>query len=126
MDISTSGVGSTRSALEFAWNSSDDDRRMEPDTRIYRFTLTGNVEPGHPAYDDPEWAAAAAWGALTNDYGLRAIYTEIHEVEPDHDVDPALAAAWITEAQRERKGLELQLGENIPASNSARARSQRS
>lgn len=33
----------------------------------------------------------------------------------DHDVDPALAAAWITEAQRERKGLESQLGENIPS-----------
>jgi len=32
----------------------------------------------------------------------------------DHDVDPALAAAWITEAQRERKSLEAQLGENIP------------
>jgi len=33
------------------------------------------------------------WGALTNDYGLRAIYNEIHEVELEHDVDPALAAA---------------------------------
>ena len=33
------------------------------------------------------------WGASTNDYGLHAIYNEIHEVELDHDVDPALAAA---------------------------------
>ncbi len=64
-----------------------------PVTRSYRFTLTVNVEPGHPAYDDPEWAADAARGSLTNDYGLRAIYTESHEVELDHDVDPALAAA---------------------------------
>ncbi len=31
----------------------------------------------------------------------------------DHDVDPALAAAWITEAQRERQGLEAQLGEQV-------------
>ena len=32
----------------------------------------------------------------------------------DHDVDPALAAAWITEAHRERSGLEAQLGQQIP------------
>lgn len=51
-------------------------------TRSYNFTITFNVEPGHPAYDDPEWAADAAWGALSNEYDLRAIYTEIHEVEP--------------------------------------------
>jgi len=31
----------------------------------------------------------------------------------DHDVDPALAAAWITEAQRERKALEAQLGVQV-------------
>lgn len=54
---------------------------MDTDTRSYRFTLTVNVEPGHPAYDDPEWVADAAWGALTNQYGLRAIYTGIQEVE---------------------------------------------
>ncbi len=29
----------------------------------------------------------------------------------DHDVDPALAASWITEAQRERRGLAAQLGQ---------------
>lgn len=52
---------------------------MTNDTRSYRFTLTVNVEPGHPAYDDPEWAADAAWGALTNEYDLRAIYTNIEE-----------------------------------------------
>jgi hypothetical protein len=52
------------------------------DTRSYRFTLTVDVKRGHPAFDDPEWAADAAWGALTNEYGLRAIYTDIEEVEP--------------------------------------------
>jgi hypothetical protein len=50
-------------------------------TRTYQFTITVNVEPDHPAYDDPEWAADAAWGALTNDYGLRAIYTGIEMID---------------------------------------------
>lgn len=49
-------------------------------TRTYRFVITFDVEPDHPAYDDPEWAADAAHGALTNEYGLRAIYTDIAEV----------------------------------------------
>lgn len=51
-------------------------------TRTYRFTLTVNVEPGHPAYDDPEWAADAAHGCLTNEYGLRAVYTDIEQLHP--------------------------------------------
>lgn len=55
---------------------------MATETRSYRFTITVNVEPGHPAYLDPEWAADAAWGALTNEYGLRAIYTDIRDVDP--------------------------------------------
>jgi len=54
---------------------------MTNDTRSYRFILTVNVEHDHPAYGDPEWAADAAWGALTNDYGLRVIYADIEEVE---------------------------------------------
>lgn len=49
-------------------------------TRTYRFVITFEVEPGHPAYDDPEWTADAAHGTLTNEYGLRAIYTDIDEV----------------------------------------------
>ena len=53
---------------------------MEKPTRTFRFVVTVEVEPGHPAYDDPEWAADAAHGALTNEYGLRAIYTDIAEV----------------------------------------------
>lgn len=51
--------------------------------RSYRFTITFNVEPGHPAYDDPEWAADAAWGSLTNEYGLRATYTNVEQIEND-------------------------------------------
>ena len=38
--------------------SSSEHRPMTNDTRSYLFTLTVNVEPGHPAYDDPEWAVA--------------------------------------------------------------------
>ena len=53
---------------------------MERTTRIYRFVITVSVDMDHPAYDDPEWAADAAHGALTNEYGLRATYTDITEV----------------------------------------------
>lgn len=55
---------------------------MESGTRVYRFVLTFEVETGHVAYDDPEWAADAAWGALTNLYGLRSIYGGIEELDP--------------------------------------------
>ncbi len=55
----------------------DESRSM---TRTYQFMVTFEVEPEHPAYDDPEWAADAAHGSLTNEYGLRAIYTDIAEV----------------------------------------------
>jgi hypothetical protein len=54
---------------------------MEHTTRTYRFVITFEVQPGHPAYDDPEWAADAAHGALTNEYGLRATYTDISEID---------------------------------------------
>jgi hypothetical protein len=54
---------------------------MTEETRTYRFTITFNVEPGHPAYDDPEWAADAAWGSLTKEYSLRATYTEPEEID---------------------------------------------
>lgn len=49
-------------------------------TRTYRFVITFEVEPGHPAYDHPEWAANAAHGTLSNEYGRRAIYADIGEV----------------------------------------------
>ena len=48
---------------------------MATGTRSYQFTITFDVEAGHPAYDDPEWAADAASGALTNEHGLMAIHT---------------------------------------------------
>jgi hypothetical protein len=54
---------------------------MDSLTRTYRFTITVNVEPGHSTYDDAEWAADAAWGALVNEYGLRAIYSDLQDVE---------------------------------------------
>ncbi len=54
---------------------------MPQDTSSYRFTITFNAEPGHPAYDDPEWAADAAWGSLINEYGLRATYTNVEPIE---------------------------------------------
>ncbi len=51
-------------------------------TRTFQFTITAEVEPGHAAYNDPEWIADAAWGALTNEYGLRCTYGEITQLEP--------------------------------------------
>jgi hypothetical protein len=48
-------------------------------TRTYRFAITFEVEPSNPAYDDPEWAADAAWGAL-NEYGLLSHFSDIDEV----------------------------------------------
>ena len=54
-------------------------------TRTFRFVMTVEVDPGHLAFDDPEWAADAAHGTLTNEYGLRAIYTDITEVTPGVD-----------------------------------------
>ncbi|MEX1092379.1 MAG: hypothetical protein WEF28_04405 [Acidimicrobiia bacterium] len=54
---------------------------MEHNTRTYRFVITVEVDLGHPAYDDPEWAADAAHGALTNEYGLRATYAHISEID---------------------------------------------
>ena len=48
-----------------------------PMSRTYSFRLTVTVDEDHEAYDDPEWFADAAWGALTNLYGVRCVYTEI-------------------------------------------------
>jgi hypothetical protein len=55
---------------------------MDDGTRTYRFTLTVNVETEHPAYDDPEWVADASWGALANEYDLRATYSDVERIEP--------------------------------------------
>lgn len=42
----------------------------------YRFVVTFEVDEDHSAFDDPEWAADAACGSLTNEYGLRAVYSD--------------------------------------------------
>jgi hypothetical protein len=44
--------------------------------RTYTFRLTVAVDEDHEAYDDPEWIADAAWGALKNVYGLECTYEE--------------------------------------------------
>ena len=43
-------------------------------TRSYRFSVTFEVDPDHVAYGDAEWAADAAHGALTNEYGIECEY----------------------------------------------------
>jgi hypothetical protein len=45
-----------------------------PSTRTYEIVLTVEVDHDHLAFDDPEWVADAAWGALTNLYGLTCTY----------------------------------------------------
>jgi hypothetical protein len=57
-----------------------------PATRAYEFVLSVEVEDDHVAFDDPEWIADAAWGALTNDYGLICTYgvtTLVRETSTD-------------------------------------------
>ena len=58
---------------------SSDDVRVE--TRVYRVELTVTVDDDHEAYDDPERIADAAWGALTNEYGLECTYRPAALVE---------------------------------------------
>lgn len=55
---------------------------MSNGTGAYRFVIECLDEPDHPAYDDPEWAADAALGALTNMYGLVSSCTSIEEIDP--------------------------------------------
>ncbi len=49
--------------------------------RTYTFRLRVSVEDDHPGYDDPEWLADAAWGALTNLYGVSCIYDDIETAD---------------------------------------------
>lgn len=53
------------------------------DPRTYTFTLTVTVEADQPGYEDPEWIADAAWGALSNEYGYRCVYGDITIDEPE-------------------------------------------
>ena len=54
-------------------------------TRTYRFALTVTVADGHEGYDDPEWVADAAWGALTSGYGITCTYGQIELLGDDSD-----------------------------------------
>lgn len=58
---------------------------MADHIRTYRFVVAFDVEPGHPAYDDPEWAADAAWGTLSSECGLRTVYSDIGEIDSSVD-----------------------------------------
>lgn len=53
--------------------------------RSYRFTITAHVESGHVAYDDPEWVADAAAGALKNEYGIECVYENIEEIDEEDE-----------------------------------------
>ena len=54
-------------------------------TKRYRITLTVDVEHDHVAYDDPEWIADAAWGALSNEYGLVCTYDGFESLPSNFD-----------------------------------------
>lgn len=54
---------------------------MDEVVRTYRFGMTISVEPGHAAYDDPEWAADAAASALIDGYGIDASYSDIESLD---------------------------------------------
>ncbi len=56
-------------------------------SRTYTFTLAVTVDESHEAFDDPEWFADAAWGALTNIYGLECVYTDVEVAEDSTAVD---------------------------------------
>lgn len=49
-------------------------------SRTYTFRLTVAVDEDHEAYDDPEWIADAASGALQNIYGLECTYEALELV----------------------------------------------
>jgi hypothetical protein len=45
--------------------------------RTYSFSIAVTVDADDPAYDDPEWVADAAAGALTNVYGYDCLFDDI-------------------------------------------------
>ncbi len=53
--------------------------------RTIQIRLTVIVPEGHPGFEDPEWAADAAWGALSNEYGLTTTYSVVSVEEPESD-----------------------------------------
>lgn len=50
--------------------------------RSYSFSITVTVDVDDRAYDDPEWVADAAAGALANVYGYECFFHDITEVSP--------------------------------------------
>ena len=54
---------------------------MTAPPRTYRFSITVSVDAEDPGYNDPEWVADAATGALANVYGYDCFFDEIVEVE---------------------------------------------
>lgn len=52
--------------------------------RTYRFSITVKVEVDDPAFNDPEWVADAAAGALANIYGYECFFDQVIRI-----VDPA-------------------------------------
>jgi hypothetical protein len=71
IDASYNEVQPIDEEQRIAPSSLDADRRP----RSYRFSIAFEVGPEHVAYDDPEWAADAAHGTLTNEYGLETTYS---------------------------------------------------
>lgn len=65
---------------------SSEHKKVDASPRRYRFSITVDVEPDHPAHEDPEWVADAAWGSLTNEYGLRASYGSVEELPADDPI----------------------------------------
>jgi hypothetical protein len=53
---------------------------IEQDAATYQFSITVKVPPDDVAYDDPEWVADAAAGALANIYGYECTYGEVVEL----------------------------------------------
>jgi hypothetical protein len=68
-----------------ASRASSNDGQM---SQTYRFRLTVTVDEEHEAYDDPEWFADAAWGVLTNLYGLDCIYTDVECLQDPSGAEP--------------------------------------
>jgi len=57
-------------------------------SRVYRFSLTVEVDEDHEAYDDPELIADKAWEALSI-CNLECTYGELELVE-DSSANPTL------------------------------------
>ena len=51
-----------------------------PPPRTYRFSITVVVHDSQESYNDAEWIADAAWGALANLYGYECTFGDIVEL----------------------------------------------